>query len=272
MGRPVGVVGDEPTGTVYAALGVATLLAALLPGLLRRVPISLPMVFLAAGGTIFAMFPAMPDPDPRVSSVLTVHVTELCVIVSLMGAGLALNRPPGWRRWATTWRLLAITMPLSMLAVGALGGGLLGLGVAASLLLAATLAPTDPVLATEVQVAEPVENPEEADDEARFALTSEAGLNDGLAFPFVYAAIAISLAGAAPGGWLGHWLAVDVAWRLGVAVLLGWATGRLLRYLFFAARSKQFRLAEQDERIVEIAATYQANEIKKMMNSTANED
>ncbi|HEY5880829.1 MAG TPA: cation:proton antiporter, partial [Nakamurella sp.] len=265
-GRPEGVVVEQSTGTVYAALGLATLLAALLPGLLRRVPISLPMVFLAAGGTIFALFPGMPDPDPRVSSVLTVYVTELCVIVSLMGAGLALNRPPGWRRWATTWRLLAITMPLSMLAVGVLGWGLLGLGVAASLLLAATLAPTDPVLATEVQVAEPVENPEEADDEARFALTSEAGLNDGLAFPFVYAAIAISLVGVAPGGWLGHWLAVDVAWRLGVAVLLGWATGRLLRYLFFAARSKRFRLAEQAEGFVALAATFLAYGITELVN------
>lgn len=264
--RPEGVVVEEPTGTVYSALGLATLLAALLPGLLRRAPISLPMVFLAAGGTIFALFPALPDPDPRVSSVFTVHVTELCVIVSLMGAGLALNRPLGWRRWATTWRLLSITMPLSMVLVGVLGWGVLGLSVAGALLLAATLAPTDPVLATEVQVAEPVEDPEGADDEARFALTSEAGLNDGLAFPFAYAAIAISLVGAAPGGWLAHWLAVDVCWRLLVAVLLGWAIGRLLRYLFFAARSKRFRLAEQAEGFVALSATFLAYGVTELAN------
>lgn len=102
------------------------------------------------------VLPVLPDPDPRVSSVLAVRVTELCVIVSLMGAGLALNQPIGSRRWATTWRLLAITMPLTMILVGLLGWGILGLGAAGALLLAAAVAPTDPVLATEVQVAEPV--------------------------------------------------------------------------------------------------------------------
>ena len=208
-----GDVMAEPTGAVYAALGLATLLAAILPRVLRHVPISLPMVFLAAGALVFALIPGLPDPDPRTSSVFTVRVTELCVIVSLMGAGLALNRPIGWRRWATTWRLLAITMPLSMLGAGLLAWGLLGLGVAATVLLAAAVAPTDPVLATEVQVAEPVEEPDRVDDEVRFALTSEAGLNDGLAFPIVFLAMMISVAGVAPGGWLGSWLVMDVVWR-----------------------------------------------------------
>ena len=72
-------------------------------------------------------------------------------------------------------------MPLSMLAVGLLGWWVLGLGAAAAVLLAAALAPTDPVLDTEVQVSKPVAESESEDDEARFALTSEAGLNDGLA-------------------------------------------------------------------------------------------
>ena len=80
--------------------------------------------FLAAGGLVFALIPELPDPDPRTSSVFAVRVTELCAIVSLMGAGLALNRPVGWRRWATTWRRPAITMPLSMLGAALLGWGL----------------------------------------------------------------------------------------------------------------------------------------------------
>jgi NhaP-type Na+/H+ or K+/H+ antiporter len=178
-----------------------------------------------------------------------------------MGAGLALNRPVGLRRWSTTWRLLGITMPLSMLAVGALGWSALGLGLASSVLLAAVLAPTDPVLASEVQVAEPAENPDdpgEEEDEARFALTSEAGLNDGLAFPFTYAAVAISVVGAAPGAWLPQWLAVDVLWRLACALLVGLLTGWGLRKLFFAAPSKDFRLAEHAEGFVALAATFLA--------------
>jgi NhaP-type Na+/H+ or K+/H+ antiporter len=241
---------------VYAAAGVATLAAALLPRLLGRAPVSMPMVFLVIGGLAFTVIPPLPDVDPHAHEGLVVHLTELCVIVSLMGAGLALNRRVTLRGWASTWRLLGITMPLTMVAVALLGWGLLGLGVAAAVLLAASLAPTDPVLATEVQVGEPADDPEaeEDEDEVRFALTSEAGLNDGLAFPFTYLAIGI----AAPGAWLGHWLAVDVVWRLGVGVVVGLLTGWGLRKLFFAARSTTFRLAEHAEGFVALAATFLA--------------
>ncbi|WP_439658456.1 cation:proton antiporter [Lentzea sp. HUAS TT2] len=243
---------------LYTGAGLATLAAALLPRLLDRAPISMPMLFLGAGALTFSVVEPLPAPDPVEHSGLLLHLTEICVIISLMGAGLALNRVVSLRGWASTWRLLAITMPLSMLGVGLLGWGVLGLGVAASVLLAAALAPTDPVLAGEVQVAEPAENPESDEDEARFALTSEAGLNDGLAFPFTYAAIAISLAGVAPSGWLGHWLALDVFWRLlaglAVGLLVGWALGKL----FFSAPSKKFRLAEHAEGFVALAATFLA--------------
>ncbi|MEU3642459.1 cation:proton antiporter [Lentzea sp. NPDC034063] len=248
----------DPGPLLYTGAGLATLAAALLPRLLDRVPISMPMLFLGAGALTFSVVEPLPAPDPVEHSGLLLHLTEICVIISLMGAGLALNRVVSLRGWASTWRLLAITMPLSMLAVGLLGWGVLGLGVAASVLLAAALAPTDPVLAGEVQVAEPAENPESDEDEARFALTSEAGLNDGLAFPFTYAAIAISLAGAAPSAWLGRWLALDVLWRLAaglaVGLLIGWALGKL----FFSAPSKKFRLAEHAEGFVALAATFLA--------------
>ncbi|GAB2960068.1 cation:proton antiporter [Saccharothrix stipae] len=219
------------------------------------------MVFLAAGAIAFTVVDPLPDPDPNRYGAITVHLTELCVIISLMGAGLALNRPVGLRRWSTTWRLLGITMPLSMLAVGLLGWGALGWGLASCVLLAAALAPTDPVLANEVQVAEPATNPDEpgaGEDEARFALTSEAGLNDGLAFPFTYAAVAIGIVGAAPDAWLPQWLAVDVLWRLACGVLVGLVTGWALRKLFFDAPSEKFRLAEHAEGFVALAATFLA--------------
>jgi NhaP-type Na+/H+ or K+/H+ antiporter len=241
---------------VYAAAGVATLAAALLPRVLQRAPVSMPMVFLAAGALTFALIDQLPRPDPVRHGSIVLHLTELCVIISLMGAGLALNRPVGWQRWSTTWRLLAITMPLSMLAVGFLGWSVLGFGVAGSVLLAAALAPTDPVLATEVQVAEPVENPEQdSEDEVRFALTSEAGLNDGLAFPFTYAAIATATASS---DWFPKWVVVDVGWRLSAGVLVGLGTGWLLRKLFFNAPSEKFRLAQHAEGFVALAATFLA--------------
>ncbi|MBB2921718.1 cation:proton antiporter [Cellulomonas cellasea] len=251
----------EGPGGLFAAIGLATLAAALLPRILGRAPVSMPMVFLAAGFVGFTVLPGLPDPDPLEHGSITEHLTEVCVIVSLMGAGLALNRPLGWRTWSTTWRLLAIAMPLSMLAVGVLGWAVLGLGAASAVLLAAALAPTDPVLATEVQVSEPVTDGEAADDEARFALTSEAGLNDGLAFPFTYVAIALSAAAAAqegPGAWVPEWLLVDVAWRLGLGVLVGIAVGWALGRIFFSTVADKLGLTEKAEGFVALAATFLA--------------
>ena len=252
------VIEFDGASAIFVAIGVATLAAALLPRLLGRAPISMPMVFLGAGILAFVLLPDLPDPDPIDNNAIALHLTEVCVIISLMGAGLALNRPVGWRSWSSTWRLLAITMPLSMLAVGILGWAALGLGAASAALLAAALAPTDPVLATEVQVSEPQADPDHNDDEARFALTSEAGLNDGLAFPFTYAAIAISLVGVAPAAWLLDWVLVDVVWRLTVGVLIGLAVGWLLSKAFFSDKAGRFALAEQAEGFVALAATFLA--------------
>jgi NhaP-type Na+/H+ or K+/H+ antiporter len=248
----------DGAGALFAGIGLATLAAALLPRVLGRLPVSMPMVFLAAGVITFTVIPDLPDPLPETHPEVALHLTEVCVIVSLMGAGLAINRPVGRRLWSSTWRLLAITMPLSMLAVGLLGWSVLGLGIASAVLLAAALAPTDPVLATEVQVSEPVVDAEGDDDEARFSLTSEAGLNDGLAFPFTYAAIAISVAGVAPSAWLGEWLLVDVAWRLLIGIAVGLGVGWLLGRLFFSTISERLRLTEKAEGFVAIAATFLA--------------
>jgi len=248
----------EGTAVLFVAAGVATLLAAVLPKLLGRVPVSAPMVFLGAGALLWWLLPGLPSPDPLEHTDAALHLTEVCVIVSLMGAGLALNRPVGLRSWSSTWRLLGITMPLSMLAVGLLGWWALGLGAASAVLLAAVLAPTDPVLATEVQVSEPVVSAEQDDDEARFALTSEAGLNDGLAFPFTWAAVAISIAGPALGGWLPQWLALDVAWRLGIGVGVGVLVGWLLGKLFFSSLAERLRLADRTGGFVALAATFLA--------------
>ncbi len=247
----------DHVGLIYLVVGVVTLVAALLPRLLGNVPISMPMVFVGAGIGAFALFPDLPDPDPTQNSFVALHLSEVCVIVSLMGAGLAINRAFSWSTWSTTWRLLAITMPLSIAAVAILGWWGLGLGAAGALLLAAALAPTDPVLANEVEVSEPLTDDEEVDDdEARFAITSEAGLNDGLAFPFTYAAIAISLVGIAPAGWLGEWLLVDVVWRIGVGVLVGLGAGFLLRRLFFSEFSQRLGFTDKADGFIALAATF----------------
>jgi sodium/hydrogen antiporter len=246
----------------YAALflvaGLATLAAALLPRLLKNAPVSAPMIFLAAGLIAFIAIPALPDPDPLEYPEPAIRLTEVCVIVSLMGAGLAINRPLSLRGWSSTWRLLAITMPLTMLAAGFIGWAALGLGAASAVLLAAVLAPTDPVLATEVQVGEPVTDADSDDDEVRFALTSEAGLNDGLAFPFTWAAVAMSLAVAGSTAWIGEWFLVDVLWRLTVGMLVGLGIGWGLAKIFFSAVSERLHLAAKSEGFVAVAATFLA--------------
>jgi NhaP-type Na+/H+ or K+/H+ antiporter len=113
------------------------------------------------------------------------------------------------------------------------------------------------VLAADVQVGEPG-GEEDGEDEVRFALTSEAGLNDALAFPFVYAAIHMAVVGADPRGWIGDWVLIDVLFKLGVGVLGGVLVGRLLGALFFRARSEKLHLASHAEGFVALAATFLA--------------
>jgi sodium/hydrogen antiporter len=239
----------------YALVGVGALLAGLLPRLLAERPLSMPIVFLGLGAVLFAVPIGLPDPDPLAHPDLAERLTELGVIVALMGAGLKLDRPLGWRSWSSTWRLLAIAMPLTIAGTALLGWWWLGLVPAAAVLLGSALAPTDPVLAADVQVGEPSEH-EHGEDEVRFALTSEAGLNDALAFPFVYLAIAIATVGVAPAAWLGGWIADDLIYKIAVGMVVGAASGKLLGLLFFRPRSKVLRLAAHAEGFTALAATF----------------
>jgi NhaP-type Na+/H+ or K+/H+ antiporter len=212
--------------------GGVVLLTAWLPMALRRLPLSLPICCVAIGVLLaWSPFTPLPAMNPLGNIKWAEHLTEFVLIVALMGAGLKIDRPLGLLRWAATWRLLGVAMPLSIAAIALLGWSVLGLGVASSLLLGAALAPTDPVLASDIQVGPPQTGEE---DSIRFSLTSEAGLNDGLSFPFVMAAIAMASQGTTGGfGWLPHWFAFDVVWKLAAGVAMGWLVGRLLGYLTF---------------------------------------
>ncbi|SDE17776.1 NhaP-type Na+/H+ or K+/H+ antiporter [Paracoccus isoporae] len=210
-------------------LGGLTLAAAILPHFLRKLPLSLPMVLVAAGLVLPVFLPKFPQLDVISMGVFIEKLTEFAVIMSLTGAGLKIDRRIGWREWGTTWRLLALTMPLSI-AMVALGGlWLAGLPLAAALLLGAAIAPTDPVLAASVQVGKPREGNE---PETRFALTSEAGLNDGLAFPFVYFAIFLAQDGFSQAMLL-EWLSVSVLWKIACGVGMGLLVGAVMARLVF---------------------------------------
>jgi NhaP-type Na+/H+ or K+/H+ antiporter len=140
---------------MFAVVGVGALLASLLPRVLEGRAV-LPAHRLPRLGLLVGALPFLPiDADPAGHATFVEHFTEVVVIISIMGAGLGLDRVVGWRRWRNTWRLLAVAMPLSIVAVALLGWWALGLAPAAAILLGAVLAPTDPVLAGEVQVGEP---------------------------------------------------------------------------------------------------------------------
>jgi sodium/hydrogen antiporter len=252
---------------VYLIGGAALLLGVVLPTALSKVALSAPIVLVVVGAGI-GLLPGSSTISPVDHRALTEHLTEFCVLVALMGVGLALYRPlqlrswATWRAWASTWRLLLIGMPLAIGATALLGWWVMGLAAPAAVLVAAVLAPTDPVLAADVQVEGPsadMEDESQADeidekDEVRFALTSEAGLNDGLAFPFVYAAIFLATLGGFS-SWGLRWVGWELVGKTVIGVVVGAATGWLLARIAFRAPRKSLRLAETGEPLLAIAAT-----------------
>jgi NhaP-type Na+/H+ or K+/H+ antiporter len=232
QGEPKGAMVLDTHIVLLTVFGAITLITAWIPILLKDLPLSLPIVCIAIGILLgwSPLVQALPE-NPLESLGLTERLTEFVVIVALMGAGLKLDRRLGWRRWMVVWRLLGVAMPLTIAGVAILGWTVLGLSLASALLLGAALAPTDPVLASDVQVGPPREGTE---DEVRFALTAEAGLNDGLSFPFVYLAVAVALAEGQVGtAWLLDWALVDVLWRLAAGIGVGLIAGLALGYLIF---------------------------------------
>ena len=154
---------------------------------------------LVVGLAVFAAIGALSHQADRAFSVL----------IALFSTGLKLDRTLRPRDWGSVARLLAITMPLTIAAVAAYGVWVMGLPLAAAILLASALAPTDPVLAGNIGVGPPGEGDE---SETRFAVTAEAGLNDGLAFPFVVLALFVS--GRPGAGWLPEWILADLVYAV----------------------------------------------------------
>jgi NhaP-type Na+/H+ or K+/H+ antiporter len=220
----------DPYKLTLMLVGLALLGAAWLPHLLKRRPLTFPMLYVAFGALLYMLPWPLPAADPIRHGAIAERLAEVTVLVALVGAGLRIDTPFGWRRWHLAWRLLGITMPLTILAGVLLGQHLLGYGLATAVLLGAVLAPTDPVLASDVQVSAPGRGGE---DPVRFALTSEAGFNDGLAFPFVWLAVALALAADGGGFDAARWFGIDVAWRVLGGAAIGWAVGYALMHLIF---------------------------------------
>lgn len=240
---------------LYLVAGLALLLGAVLPRLLARYAVSAPIAFLGAG-LLLGLAVDHTQLSPLAKPALTEHLAALTVIVALMGVGLAIDRPISLLSWAVTWRLLFVAMPAGVAALTGVGW-LLGLAPATALLLAACLAPTDPVLASDVQVAGPTTGEDaelEEDDEVRFALTSEAGLNDGMAAPLVYLAVFVATKSFSPADWA-VWVAWYIVGKTVIAVVVGFAAGWLLGRMTFSAPARSLRLSESREPVLALAMT-----------------
>lgn len=176
--------------------------------------------------------------DPIADAVLFEHAAEAAVIVALFATGLKLERELSFHGWRNVLRLLLIAMPLTIGAVALLGGWLLGLSTGAAIALGAILAPTDPVLAGDIGVGPPGD---EEEREPNFSITGEAGLNDGLAFPFVLLGVVLAL-----GEPVGEWAVGDVVYAIVAGLAIGASLGYGIAALAVRLRDRRLLSKELD--------------------------
>jgi NhaP-type Na+/H+ or K+/H+ antiporter len=213
----------------FAIVGAVLVLTAVVGSTVKRLPLTTTLVYLAIGAALGPLGVGMIRLDPVEDARWLERATEIAVLVSLFGGGLKLRAAVHDRRWRTPVRLATVVMMLTVGLVTLVGVTLLALPLGAAVLLGGVLAPTDPVLASDVQLAHPAD-----EDRLRFSLTGEAALNDGTAFPFVM--LGLGLLGAHElGEWGWRWLAVDVLWAGSSGLLvgygLGWAVSRVVLWL-----------------------------------------
>jgi sodium/hydrogen antiporter len=215
----------------YIAIGLLLVSMAFTAPFFHRLPLSVSMLYLGVGivlgPTVFGIF----SWDMVQEAHLFEHVTEIAVIVSLFTVGLTMRRSLTDRMWLLPVRLASLTMIVTIVCVAAIGVFWLGLSLGAAVLLGAVLAPTDPVLASDVQLQDPADQ-----DPLRYSISGEAGLNDGTAFPFVM--LGLGMLGLHPdeeaglfGLWANQpfslvgWLGWDMLWAVAAGLIIGAATG-----------------------------------------------
>ncbi len=212
-----------------AVVGLLLLVMALGDSLLSRLPLSTSMLYLAAGAAISPLWLGWTRVSIGTDAKALEHLAEVVVLLSLFGSGLKMSLGLHDGRWLLPVRLAVVSMIATVALIAAAGMAWLGLSLGAAILLGGMLAPTDPVLASDVQLAHPADR-----DRLRFSLTGEAGLNDGTAFPFVL--LGLGLLGLHDlGGSLWRWFAFDVLWGVGAGIafgaLFGTLVGQLVLYL-----------------------------------------
>ncbi len=215
----------------FVLIGTLLIMMGLRLPLLQRFGLTPTLVYLvvgvALGPSVFEIFHFNPLKQAHLLEVLA----EVAVLVSLFIAGMKMPVPFRRQEWHAPVRLAFISMTISVALTAAFGYYMLALPLGAAILLGGILAPTDPVLATDVQVRHMGDK-----DLLRFTLTSEAGMNDGSAFPFIMLGLAM-LNAPASYELLGTWMLKDVLWSTVSALVVGVVMGHLLALIVWKQRS-----------------------------------
>ena len=207
----------------------------------RAFSASLIYLGLGLGAAFLVQLSGIAWVDPIRDSVILERTSEIAVIIALFATGLKLERDLRWSEWRGVVRLLAVAMPLTIGAVVVFGTQAMGLSLGAAIILGAVLAPTDPVLAGDIGVGPPGDEDER---EPNFAITGEAGLNDGLAFPFVLLGVLVATEGGS--GWLGRWALADVLYAVVVGVVIGVVAGYAVAAGAVRLRDRELLSSELD--------------------------
>ena len=214
----------------FLLVGTLLLVMGLTFTLLKRTPITAAIIYLLVGLICGPSGLNLYHFNPLKDSALLETLTEVVVLISLFSAGVKMPGPFSLARWRTPILLATVSMAITVGLIAALAYFVLGLPLGAGVLLGAILAPTDPVLATDVQIRHPGDR-----DQLRFTLTCEAGMNDGSAFPFVM--LGLGLLGLHDLGDYGvQWFLVDVLWATGASIAIGVVAGVALARLGWKLR------------------------------------
>lgn len=222
-----------PNSLWFLLVGGLLLFMGLTSSRLKLLPVTPAIIYLMVGLVVGPTVLNILHFNPLKESALLEVLTEVAVLVSLFSAGVKMPAPINFTQWRTPVLLATVSMVVSVAMVAAFSYYLFGLPPGACILLGAIVAPTDPVLATDVQIRHPGDN-----DQLRFTLTCEAGMNDGTAFPFVM--LGLGLLGLHEVGEAGiRWALMDVLWATVAGIALGVVSGVLLARLIWKIRGRQ---------------------------------
>jgi NhaP-type Na+/H+ or K+/H+ antiporter len=203
----------------FMLVGGLLLTMGLTTSILKRLPVTSAIIYLAVGVLVGPTILNLFHFNPLKESALLETLTEVAVLISLFSAGVKMPVPFSFSRWRAPILLATVSMSLTVAIIAAFAYYVIGLPLGAGVLLGAIVAPTDPVLATDVQIRHPGDR-----DQLRFTLTSEAGMNDGSAFPFVM--LGMGLLGLHElGNFSLNWILVDVLWATLAGIAIGVAAG-----------------------------------------------